>query len=174
MGNPWILLQVSLQAMFRRLMLGHRRMFLCLQNRQNVVMYGVPEKKRFTGLIGKELIKVCIGSNQVIFYFEGNSRISVESAFVYKKPDGTECRYDEFWRQDSSLPNWLGSSIREVDVLNRKTLVLLFSNGGIIKLTDDSDEYEAFQLNIEKELIVVWNVHVLTAAARISVEWPKA
>ena len=42
-------------------------------------MYGVPEKERLVGLIGKELIQICFGVHEVIFNFDQDVRITVES-----------------------------------------------------------------------------------------------
>lgn len=118
-------------------------------------MYGVPERERLVGLIGKELVQVCFGVHQVIFRFEKDVWISVESGIensMLGRVTGGHC---EIYRTESFLVGLLGSTLREVDRVNSKTLRLTFSNDCYVDLRDDSDHYESFQIKVDGELIVI-------------------
>ena len=118
-------------------------------------MYGVPEKNRLDGIIGKELIQISFGSHQVIFQFEECIRISVESSITYSILDEQVRHYDEFWKQETSLTKFLGAAVIGLEVKGAKKLILTFSNVGTIELIDSSDQYESFQIEIGGEMIVV-------------------
>lgn len=118
-------------------------------------MFGVPKKERLTGLVGKELVQVCISSHQVILKFDEDAQINVESSFQHMTENKDVRRYDDFWKQDSSLTSLLSSSVIRVENVNDRRLCLHFSNGEAICLSDDSDEYESFHISIEGEVIVV-------------------
>ena len=118
-------------------------------------MYGVPDKQRLIRLLGKELIQVGIGSHQVLLQFEDNISISVETEIEHDIPDERVRHYNEFWRQDTSLPRLLGAKVDDIDVIRSKRLCLKFSNDHRICVNDDSNEYEVLTIRIDDELIIV-------------------
>ena len=118
-------------------------------------MYGVPEKERLIGLIGKELLQICFGVHQVIFNFDQNVQITIESRIERSVPRRGASNRDECCSRESFLTKLLGSTVSDVDRIDDKTLRLTFSSGKSIELTDDSDRYESFQIKVGGELIVV-------------------
>ena len=115
-------------------------------------MYGVPEKDDLVGLVGKELIQICIGVNQVFLQFEKNVRINVESRIEYPTFGG---EVGNFCCENAFLIGLLGSTVSEVYRADNRTLGITFSNGNSVELKDDSDQYESFQIKIGDDLIVV-------------------
>ena len=118
-------------------------------------MHGIPEKERLMGFVGRDLIQICFGSHQVIFNFDDNMRISVESSIEHSVPgEGVRC-YKKFWNQETYLTKLLGHTVSGLNVIDGKRLDLKFSNGHSIGLKDDSEEYECFQIEMRDDLIIV-------------------
>jgi hypothetical protein len=118
-------------------------------------MYGIPRTDRLAGLLGTDLIQVCIGSHHVILRFDERAAISVECSFDHILKNQETYHYEDLWKQPSTLTTLLGSSVTKVETPERRTLRLYFSNGEAIDLFEDSDQYECFRIQIGEDEIVV-------------------
>ena len=118
-------------------------------------MYGIPEEKKLQFLLGKELIQICIGSNQVVFQFEFDLKISIEVSIKHGMPDMTVKVFEEYWNQETTLTLLLGSSVKSLHVVDSKILHLEFSNGHFVEIKDESLEYESFQITIDDQILII-------------------
>lgn len=102
----------------------------------------------FLFFIGRELQQVAVGAHQIIFHFDHNVALTVES--------GLEWRGDvEVMRwiiAKESLPQaapWLrlvGHRISSIQWLEDKSLKLFFENKEELLFFKESDGYESFQI----------------------------
>jgi hypothetical protein len=57
--------------------------------------------------------------------------------------------------QESRLTQLIGTSVTGTDVDGRGTFVLSFSNGHVLHVIEDTEQYECYQLRIGAETIIV-------------------
>ena len=88
------------------------------------------------------------------FHFEPHIRISVTTSIEHSIPGERVRFYKKFWNQEMSLTKLLGSTVIGLDVIGGKELNIDFSNGHSIRLEDDSQEYESFEIKIGDDLII--------------------
>ena len=118
-------------------------------------MYRFGEPSELNALVGCDVVQVCLGAFETQLLFL-NASLSMEGHYVHEVR--SENRTNDQPRS-SSGPNELhrlvGKSITDVRVISPESAELLFSNGDILRLIDDSDEYESFVLNMGGKTIVV-------------------
>lgn len=115
-------------------------------------MYGFPNINELKPLIGQTLVQISCTANQVIFEFDGKTRITCEKNFRLSEKAGKII--------DIGIPldnlyllQLLDNKIEAVVGENKDCIVLRFSNGDKISLIDDC--YESFKLTIgNKEYLV--------------------
>jgi Family of unknown function (DUF6188) len=118
-------------------------------------MYGLDTSIDLSFLKGREMIQIAIGIHQVIFAFDQETRISIESEFRLV------CRGGGFeWKPgmpEAAAPSvrLLGAAIERVDGQKDGTLVLGFSTGDSLTVLDNSKEYESYTITRRGETIVV-------------------
>lgn len=120
-------------------------------------MYGLSADIDLNFLIGREVLQVAIGSYQVIFGFDENVRISVESEFRYF--DGER---EWIWRPEPGAPQiaartvvLLGSVINSFEAHSDGTLQLAFSRGSRLTFLDSSEEFESYDITRPGQTIIV-------------------
>jgi hypothetical protein len=118
-------------------------------------MYRFGEPSILNALVGCDVLQICLGEFETQLRFS-NASLSMEGRYVHEVI--SENRENEQARS-SSGPNELhrlvGKSITDVRVMSPESAELFFSNGDILRLIDDSDEYESFVLNFGGKFIVV-------------------
>ncbi|HKB03247.1 MAG TPA: DUF6188 family protein [Gemmataceae bacterium] len=111
-------------------------------------MHGVPPGPDLSFLRGAELIQVCLGRHQVQFHFHPAGQISVEGMWELLDPAGA--RID----QSSDAPDrppyqfhrLLGLAVVSVEVSAPDSFALRFDGGYVLRVFDDSEQYESFQV----------------------------
>lgn len=117
-------------------------------------MYGIDRGYDFEFLIDKRLLQVCFGLFQLILNFdedisitiEGNFDLSLSNKNKYKESISIE--YDE-------VLFLIDQTIKEVQVLDTKTLEINFSNNKNLKLFDNNTNSESFQICSPSGIIAV-------------------
>jgi hypothetical protein len=120
-------------------------------------MYGLRKDIDLSFLVGRELEQVAIGVYQIIFGFDEDVRISVESQFRYF--DGQQ---ESAWKPEpgaaqiaSQTVSLLGAVVQTFKADENGTLSLLFSNGQRLTILDSSKEYESYDITRPGMTIVV-------------------
>lgn len=115
-------------------------------------MYGIPDNFPFHKLVGATLIQVCVGEHQLQLHFDGEQRISVESAL---RLNDAGDKISEFIEASTPVCRFLGAAILEATAPDKLTLRLVFTRG-VMEIFDDSEPYEAFQISLpgEAEFII--------------------
>lgn len=118
-------------------------------------MYGLPKEVDLTFLEKQTLVQVCFGSNQVILNFHENVSISIESSFLCGEGEVAMFTYETPTEAAPALLKFLHADVTtalgEVD----GTLTLRFNNGGVLKILDDSKQYESYMIVHGDRTIIV-------------------
>jgi|SRR5579862_417874 len=120
-------------------------------------MYGLSENIDLSFLRGLEVGQVAIGTYQIIFGFDKDVRISVESQFIYF--DG---QHEWIWKPEpgssqvaAQTLKLLGATVEKFNGQADGTLDLLFSNGCRLTILDSSSEYQSYDITRPGQTIVV-------------------
>ena len=109
-------------------------------------MYKLP--KNFDGrfLLGRVLEFVTFSENNISLAFDQQVNITIASSFSHQPgPQEKAISYKlPIW--DSSLMLLLGHTIIEVKGLKDGTLVIVFDNGHVLSVYDDSECYESYSI----------------------------
>jgi hypothetical protein len=118
------------------------------------MMYGL-KNVDLTFLEGRQLIQIAIGIHQVIFAFDDELTISVERKFRYSSQNQSSEWHPGAKEIAARTVELLGATVENVKGQEDGTLRLEFSNGDYLLFTDDTKEYESYQITGRGETIVV-------------------
>ena len=111
-------------------------------------MNGVPADLNIAFLHGSELIQVCLGQNQLQFHFHPAGSISVEGGWELRDAAGARIDgcHDGPDRPPYQLHRLLGRRVVASEVSAPAWFALRFEGGGVLRVFDDSPQYESFQI----------------------------
>lgn len=116
-------------------------------------MFGLPEDFDGSFLVGRSLLQVCIGLHEVIFRFDEDVDITVESEF--RVAVGGEGQVFESPPEGGAASlALLQQVVSEARGTKDGTLTLVFPSG-VLELYDTSANYESYQVRGHGELYVV-------------------
>jgi hypothetical protein len=112
-------------------------------------MYGVPTDLDLGYLHGATLIQVCLGEYQLQFHFHPKGSISVEGRWELHDAAGEliDRLYDGMERPAYQLHRLLGQAVVGTEVAAPVSCALRFQKGEVLRLFDDSQQYESFQID---------------------------
>lgn len=118
-------------------------------------MYGVPADLDLTFLHNAELTQVCLGLYQLQFHFHPIGSIFVEGGWELLDEAGhrIDGRCDQPARPPCLLHRLLGRKVMRSEVSPPDWFGLTFDSGEVLRVFDDSHQYESF--SIEPGNIVV-------------------
>lgn len=111
-------------------------------------MFGVPENLDLTVFHQAELIQVCLGQHQVQLHFHPAGDISIEGSWELLDGSGRciDRNYDTPDRPAFQLHRLLGRKVIESEVSAPTWMSLKFDGGDVLRVFDDSECYESFQI----------------------------
>lgn len=111
-------------------------------------MYGVPADLDLAFLHGAVLIQVCLGQWQVQFHFHPAASISIEGRWELLDTAGVRIdgAHDTSERPPYQLHRLLGQRIASSEVAAPKWFALRFDGGEVLRVFDDSEQYESFSI----------------------------
>jgi hypothetical protein len=111
-------------------------------------MYGVPADLALSFLHGADLIQVCLGQFQVQFHFAPVGSISVEGRWELLDGLGNliDRSLDDADRPPYQLHRLLGRRVLGSEVSAPDWFALQFEGGDVLRVYDDSREYESFSI----------------------------
>ena len=120
-------------------------------------MNGLSETTDLRFLQYKQVGQICLSIHQVILRCPPDVTVSVESTLEYIR-HGAET--GKVWTPGSdlaglSLETLLGQMIKQVEILPKGTLKLLFSSNDTLVIHDDNKAFESYQLTHGSRCIVV-------------------
>jgi hypothetical protein len=116
-------------------------------------MFGFPPKERLQSIIGKEIVQVGIGRHQVTIVLHTQEFITIEStsSFYDKNKSLVENRDND----PPIFDDILSKKILDVNIISKRVAELILQDGFVIKLNDDSDEFESITFNLENDTIAI-------------------
>lgn len=117
-------------------------------------MNGLDTSIDLSFLCGREVIQVAVGIFQVVFAFDEQVSISVESEFRFGFPDHCVWRTGEAQAAAPAL-RLLGARVEQVRSQGDGTLDLSFSNGDCLTILDSNKEFESYTIIRPGQTIVV-------------------
>jgi hypothetical protein len=121
-------------------------------------MYGLPKDFDGNRLVGCSLTQICFGKFQMQLHFDRNVTISVESTLLYRDPAAQQAKkigIPDLPRVQCEVLNLLHRKIMKAFGDPGGTLTMDFGDGYVLQCLDDQPGYEAYQLNIGNETIIV-------------------
>jgi hypothetical protein len=111
-------------------------------------VYGVPADLNLAFLHGAELIQVCLGRHQLQFHFHPAGSISVQGGWelldaAVARLDGRDDGPD---RPPYQLHRLLGRRVARSEVSAPDWFALRFEGGEVLRVIDDSPQYESFEI----------------------------
>jgi len=108
-------------------------------------MYGVPKDLDLSGFVGKTLIQVCVGEYQIQFHFHPTSGISAERHWELLDGKGGVLDRDirNAERNAYRVHRLLGQHVQSWEVDPPASFSLTFGNGLILRVHDDSQQFES-------------------------------
>lgn len=118
-------------------------------------MYGLPENESFRFFVGRRLDSVRFGRYQVTFQFDGSVSLSVEGGLGIRVPEADEIVVDDARDAAAVLLAALDTSVVDVQVHDSRSFSMLFEHGLSLRLIDDQEQFESFNMSHDGKLIVV-------------------
>jgi hypothetical protein len=125
-------------------------------------VYGLSADLDLSFLVGREVIQVCLGSSQVQLHFSALDvmrgdyvEIFVESELTHISSSGVESSYVILTASAPMLTALLGATVNGASREAPGTLCLQFETGDRLKIHDNSEHYESYQIKQGNKLIVV-------------------
>ena len=111
-------------------------------------MYGVSTNLNLSFLIGRPLTMVGLGEFQVQFHFHPEGCVSVEGDWELLGPDSVSIdrSMKNAERAAYRLHRLLGQEVAAFDVDPPRSFSLKFSNGLVLRVFDNSKQYESFSI----------------------------
>ncbi len=111
-------------------------------------MYGVPSNLDLSFLHGRELIQICLGQYQIQFHFHPAGSIMVEGSWELLGVDGERLDHsvDGPERPPYQLHRLIARRVVGSEVSAPRWFALQFESGELLRIFDDSSEFESFQI----------------------------
>jgi Family of unknown function (DUF6188) len=129
---------------------GLIRIFHYLGNRVNC-MHGIQSTEAISFLVGAVVTQVRVGLYDDQIYFENDAIICIQSSFQIQgiELDG----FPQFHgRHSHRLLALIGEKVERLKVIEGKSLLLGFSKGLNLVISDDDENFEAFQIFFKGEM----------------------
>jgi hypothetical protein len=121
-----------------------------------MIMNGLPHDFNTDVFVARLLEQVCYTENQVTLHFDGDVHIVLEGGFAHGDVESESIHQVlQVPVHESHLMRLLGASITEASASRDGTLRLVFSNGDVLNILNDTDEYESYQIQIGDKIVVV-------------------
>jgi len=117
-------------------------------------MNGLPKDINLNPLIGAELLQVCVGRFQYILNFDLDISISTECRCWFITEQGEKLVISDNVENASIVCSLINHSVTYAGIDSYGGLLLKFSNHATLHILNDTENYEAFQLNIKGSLYV--------------------
>ena len=89
-------------------------------------MYGIRSNLNLNFLIGRTLVQICVGENDLVLNFDGQLSITVMSSIGCTTKAINIDRYEDFRKAAGDLFVFLNKTIQSATFKNNSTLILSF------------------------------------------------
>jgi hypothetical protein len=110
-------------------------------------MYGVGADLDLNGIVGSYLGQICLGKFDVQFRFSEGTIIAAQCPVNVMRSEAAISVFekDGNW-SNMQFRDLLNLEVKSYSVVNEQTLQITFEGDYSLQLTDDSDQYESFQI----------------------------
>jgi hypothetical protein len=111
-------------------------------------MYGVTEQLDLSKFAGATLETITIGRHQISFDFDSQASLVSEGRWYLVGPDGSvvdqsmDLAHRDFYRVHVCVGKRVVAAVPEPP----KAIALTFETGYVLRLVDDSEQYESFHI----------------------------
>jgi hypothetical protein len=111
-------------------------------------MYKVPADLDLRAFDGTTLEQVVIGSHQIVFHFDPQGSIAIEGTWELRDQHGAviDRSLEPSEREAYRVHSCLGRRVLSARVESSSSIVLTFDSGHVLRVMDDSDQYESFHI----------------------------
>jgi hypothetical protein len=119
-------------------------------------MRGLKKGVDLSFFIGRELIQICVGQNEVILRFHKEDLwIRIQSEIVHEDSLKRRCSYNNYSIAALSIGNLLGHRITHVHGTEDGTLSLSFDNDEKLEILDTDPAFESYAISHDGVMISV-------------------
>ena len=118
-------------------------------------MFGLPADIDLTFLVGRTLLQVCFGLNDLVLNFDDRVSIQVSSCVGTRSKTGERRRDSDFRDAAPGLLSLVNEVVTRADGSSDGTLTLEFGGCGALTLYDDSKQFESYVIKAGERTIVV-------------------
>ena len=110
-------------------------------------MYELPNSFDPSTFNGRILDVVSFSANSIVLVFEADLRITIGGAYAHEIPgEAPILKRADMSTAESRLMGLAGKRVTQASSADRKTLVLEFEDGRVVKCIGDCDEYECYHI----------------------------
>ncbi|MFD3444374.1 DUF6188 family protein [Microbacteriaceae bacterium 4G12] len=92
------------------------------------------------------IVEVSITANDVVLNSDDDTRLRIESRLKIAAPDGATAEFENVRDAAGTFTGLLGHAITEATGVPDGTLTLVFEDGTVCTVFDDSDSYESYEI----------------------------
>lgn len=118
-------------------------------------VHGIPDSDTFAFIEGRVLEQLCFGQPSLILNFDDDLSITVEGSLGIALPGAEEITVDDALGVASTLVRLISDVVADTGVSDSRSISLTFGGGQILRLIDNSEQYESFQIRHGDHLIIV-------------------
>jgi hypothetical protein len=118
-------------------------------------MYGLPDDFDPSVFVGRRLESITFAENVIVLTFSESVTVSISGTVLYQEAAGVPQRRERPLTTHTSFVGAVGRAVEATDLKSPRELILRLGGGFLIKLVDDSDEYESYIISFgDREIIV--------------------
>lgn len=116
-------------------------------------MNGLPPTVDLSSLVHATVSQVCVAAFQFIINFDVDARVAVESGCEYSGPTGV-ASVTSYPQAAAQLCELIGKSVQSATRENDGGLFLLFTDGTSLRVLNDNERHESFQVHLGERVFV--------------------
>jgi hypothetical protein len=116
-------------------------------------MYGLPDNFTADFVVGRVLEMICFAKHHVTLHFDGNVSVTIRSAFSVTT--GQQVCMVVIPCNESNLMQLLEARVIEAAGTTDGTLTMNFMGGEVLKVYDNSRQYESYEIRQGESVTVV-------------------
>ena len=105
-------------------------------------------------LVGKELTQIRISHNKLSMIFDQNVSIHCETSVVVIDQNGKKDILENYGIAAMEIISLVNENVVESTLNEDYSILINFSDGKSIRIIDDSEQYESFQIEYGEEILV--------------------
>jgi hypothetical protein len=118
-------------------------------------MYGLPKDADLTFMVNRELLQVCVGSNEAILHFDDDLSITIMTTVRHEVSGRPTAVYEDSPASAAALVRFLGCRLLEIKGDEAGNMRMTFSNGETLEIRDEDPHYECYLIEHHDRVIVV-------------------